>query len=47
MADVKKIQLQIVDNSEELAKILKSGKDVLITTGPNGIVIKKLAVQRV
>jgi len=47
MADAKKIQLQLVEKSEEMAKLLKSGKDVLITTGPNGIVIKKLAVQRV
>lgn len=47
MADVKKIQLQLVEKSEEMAKLLKSGKDIMITTGPNGVVIKKLEVQRV
>lgn len=46
MADVKKIQLQLVEKSEEMAKLLKSGKDIVITTNPNGIVIKTMTVRK-
>lgn len=46
MADIKKIQTEIIERSEEIAKAIASGKDIYITKSPNGIVVKKLTVQK-
>ena len=47
MADVKKMKMDIVDKSDEIAKALSQGKDIVITKSPTGIVVKKLTVQKV
>ena len=46
MADVKKMKMDIVDKSDEIAKALSQGKDIVITKSPTGIVVKKLTVQK-
>lgn len=44
MADVRKMKMDIVDKSEEIAKALSQGKDVEIKTSNGGI--KIFAVDR-
>ena len=47
MADVRKMKMDIVDKADEIAKALSQGKDIMITKTANGIVVKKLTVQKV
>ena len=43
----KDLKLQIIEKAEVIAKAMAHGKDIMITTTANGIVIKKLTVQKV
>lgn len=43
----RRIVVQILDQAEEIAKAIIQGKDIYITKTSNGIVVKKLTVQKV
>lgn len=47
MADLKKIELDIVEKAKAIAKEIAKGNDVYITKSANGVVIKKMTVGKV
>lgn len=42
-----KVKQEIIDKIDAIAKAMANGKDIIITTTANGIVIKKMTVQKV
>lgn len=47
MADARKIKLDILEKAEEIAKAVSQGNDIYITKSANGIVVRKMTVQKV
>lgn len=43
----REVKLYIENNAEKIAKEIVKGKDVYITKSANGVVIRKLTVQKV
>lgn len=43
----KEIEKEVIERAEEIARAILKGKDIYITKTPNGIVVKKLTVQKV
>lgn len=42
-----KIKAEIMEKAEAIAKALRSGKDIRITTSASGIVIQSMAVKKI
>ena len=47
MADLKKMELDIIEKAEAIAKEISKGNDVYITKSASGVVIKKMTVGKV
>lgn len=47
MADLKKIELDIIEKAKAIAKEIAKGNDVYITKSASGVVIKKMTVGKV
>ena len=47
MADLKKIELEIIAKAKAIAKEIAKGNDVYITKSASGVVIKKMTVGKV
>jgi hypothetical protein len=47
MADLKKMELDIIEKAKAIAKEIAKGNDVYITKSASGVVIKKMTVQKV
>lgn len=41
------MKVKIIENTDNIVRALKTGKDIMITTNATGIVIKKLSVSRI
>lgn len=43
----REIKMQIIEKAEKIAKEIAQGKDVYITKSANGVVVRKMTVQKV
>ena len=43
----REIKLKVIEKADEIAKAVASGKDIYITKSANGIVVRKMTVQKV
>ena len=43
----REIKLKLVEKADDIAKAVASGKDIYITKSANGIVVRKMTVQKV
>lgn len=43
----REIKLKVIEKADDIAKAVASGKDIYITKSANGIVVRKMTVQKV